>query len=38
MTSLYEDIKTGRVRSRKYRGMRLIDLESAANPGAGEAA
>jgi hypothetical protein len=33
MTKLYEDIKTGAVKSKKYGGMRLIDLESAANPG-----
>jgi hypothetical protein len=33
MTRLYEDIKSGAVRSKKYGGMRLIDLASAANPG-----
>jgi hypothetical protein len=33
MTKLYEDIKSGAVRSKKHGGMRLIDLESAANPG-----
>jgi hypothetical protein len=32
MTKLYEMIGQGRIRSMKVDGMRLIDLEDAANP------
>jgi hypothetical protein len=31
-TKLYEMMKNGRVESRKVDGMRLVNLESAANP------
>lgn len=32
MTKLYEMLADGRVKSKKIDGMRLVDLESAANP------